>query len=88
MAKLKLAHAETIVEAAISEARKMSLAPMAVEAGGHVMAFKCEDGTGSVRFDIAYGTACGAPGMGFGARSKVPGLIKAVGIVAAPGMIL
>ena len=52
MAKLKLAHAETLVKAAISEAREMSRTPMAVDAGGHVMAFNREDGTGIVRFDI------------------------------------
>jgi uncharacterized protein GlcG (DUF336 family) len=71
MAKLKLANAETIIDAALAEARKLKLAPLAVavlDAGGHVIAFKREDGAGIVRFDIAYGKAWGALGMGFGTR--------------------
>lgn len=71
MAKLKLADAETIIDAALTEARKLNLAPLAVavlDAGGHVIAFKREDGAGLVRFDIAYGKAWGALGMGFGTR--------------------
>ena len=71
MAKLKLAHADTIINTALAEARKLNLAPLAVavlDAGGHVIAFKCEDGAGIVRFDIAYGKAWGALGMGFGTR--------------------
>ena len=71
MAKLKLAHADTIINTALAEARKLNLAPLAVavlDAGGHVIAFKREDGAGIVRFDIAYGKAWGALGMGFGTR--------------------
>ena len=71
MAKLKLAHADTIINTALTEARKLKLAPLAVavlDAGGHVIAFKREDGAGIVRFDIAYGKAWGALGMGFGTR--------------------
>ena len=71
MAKLKLAHADTIINAALAEARQLKLAPMTVavlDAGGHVIACKREDGAGIVRFDIAYGKAWGALGMGFGTR--------------------
>jgi uncharacterized protein GlcG (DUF336 family) len=71
MAKLKLADAEILINAALAEGRKRTLAPLAVavlDAGGHVIAFKREDGAGIVRFDIAYGKAWGALGMGFGTR--------------------
>ena len=71
MAKLKLAEAETMIEAALAKARKLNLSPLAVavlDAGGHVIAFKREDGAGIVRFDIAYGKAWGALVMGFGTR--------------------
>ena len=71
MAILKLAQASTIIDAAIAEGRKKSFAPLAVavlDAGGHLIAFKREDGAGFVRFDIAYGKAWGALGMGFGTR--------------------
>jgi hypothetical protein len=52
MAKLKLADAETIIDAALAEARNLNLAPLAVavlDAGGHIIAFKREDGAGIVR---------------------------------------
>lgn len=71
MAKLKLADAEIIIDTALAEARKLKLAPLAVavlDAGGHVIACKREDGAGLARFDIAYGKAWGALGMGFGTR--------------------
>jgi uncharacterized protein GlcG (DUF336 family) len=71
MARLKLKHAETIIDAALTEGRKLKLAPLAIavlDAGGHLIAFKREDGAGIVRFDIAYGKAWGALGMGYGTR--------------------
>ena len=39
-----------------------------LDAGGHLVAFKREDKSGILRFDIAYGKAWGALGMGFGSR--------------------
>jgi len=71
MAILKLTQASLIIDAALAEGRKMHFAPIAVavlDAGGHLMAFKREDGAGFARFDIAYGKAWGALGMGFGTR--------------------
>ena len=71
MTTLKLAEAGAIIDAALAEGRKRRLAPLAVavlDAGGHLIAFKREDGAGFVRFDIAYGKAWGALGMGFGTR--------------------
>src|SRR5262245_20509342 len=103
MIKLKLTHAETIVDAALAEARKLKLAPIAVavlDAGGHVMVFKREDGAGIVRFDIAYGKAWGALGMGFGTReiteraAKFPFFIDALTTIShgravpSPGGVL
>ena len=46
--------------------------PMTVavlDAGGHLVAFKREDKSGILRYDIAYGKAWGALGMGFGSRT-------------------
>ena len=68
---LKLTQASAIIDTAIAHGRKQNLAPLAVavlDAGGHLIAFKREDGAGIVRFDIAYGKAWGALGMGFGTR--------------------
>lgn len=71
MPKLTLAQASTIVDAALAEGRKRNFAPLTVavlDAGGHLVAFKREDGSGILRFDIAYGKAWGSLGMGFGSR--------------------
>lgn len=71
MAKLKLRDAEIIIDAALDKGRRLQLAPLAIavlDAGGHFVAYKREDGAGLVRFDIAYGKAWGALGMGFGTR--------------------
>src|SRR4029077_12441984 len=67
-----LAQASTIVDVALNKAREMNLAPLTVavlDAGGHLVAFKREDNSGILRFDIAYGKAWGALGMGYGRRT-------------------
>ncbi len=86
MATLKLAQASTIIDTAIAEARKQKLAPVAVavlDAGGNLIAFKREDEAGIVRFDIAYGKAWGALGMGFGTRELAERATKSPTFVAA-----
>jgi uncharacterized protein GlcG (DUF336 family) len=67
-----LAQASIIVDVALKTAREMNLVPMTVavlDAGGHLVAFKREDRSGILRFEIAYGKAWGALGMGFGSRT-------------------
>src|SRR6188508_1548724 len=69
---LTLAQASTIVDAALGKGRETNCAPLTVavlDAGGHLVAFKREDKSGLLRFDIAYGKAWGALGMGFGSRT-------------------
>jgi uncharacterized protein GlcG (DUF336 family) len=66
-----LAQASTIVDVALKKGRESGCAPLTVavlDAGGHLVAFKREDRSGILRFDIAYGKAWGALGMGFGSR--------------------
>jgi uncharacterized protein GlcG (DUF336 family) len=66
-----LAQASIIVDTALKKGREMNLAPLTVavlDAGGHMVAFKREDKSGILRYDIAYGKAWGALGMGFGSR--------------------
>ena len=68
---LTLAAANVIAEAALQHAHTLGLAPMTVcvlDAGGHLVAFQREDRSGILRFDIAFGKAWGALGMGFGSR--------------------
>ena len=66
-----LAQASLIVDTALTKGREMKLAPLTVavlDGGGHLVAFKREDGSGIMRYDIAYGKAWGALGLGFGTR--------------------
>jgi len=66
-----LAQASTVVDTALKKGRETNCAPLTVavlDAGGHLVAFKREDKSGILRFDIAYGKAWGALGMGFGSR--------------------
>lgn len=86
MSQLELARASAIIDAALAEGRKRQLAPLAVavlDAGGHLIAFKREDGAGFVRFDIANGKAWGALGMGFGTRELADRAVKSPAFVAA-----
>jgi uncharacterized protein GlcG (DUF336 family) len=68
---LTLAVATEIIDEALAEARRRGFAPLSVavlDAGGHLIAYKREDGAGIARFDIAFGKAWGSLGMGFGSR--------------------
>ncbi|MPZ37987.1 MAG: heme-binding protein [Rhizobiales bacterium] len=72
MQSLTLAQASTIVDVAIKTGRDKKFQPLSVavlDPGGHLVAFKREDKSGILRFDIAFGKAWGALGMGFGSRT-------------------
>ena len=72
MIPLTLAQASTIVDVALKTGRDNKFAPLSVavlDAGGHLVAFKREDKSGILRFDIAFGKAWGALGMGLGSRT-------------------
>src|SRR5262245_21851127 len=69
---LTLAQASTIVDVALKTGRERKFAPLTVavlDAGGHLVAFKREARSGILRFDITFGKAWGALGMGFGGRT-------------------
>src|SRR5438477_8914918 len=72
MLPLTLAQASTIVDVALRSGREHKFMPMTVavlDAGGHLVAFKREDKSGILRYDIACGKAWGALGTGFGSRT-------------------
>ena len=72
MPGVTLQQASTIVDAALKKGRETNCAPLTVavlDAGGHLVAFKREDRSGILRFDIAFGKAWGGLGMGFGSRT-------------------
>jgi uncharacterized protein GlcG (DUF336 family) len=96
MTMFKLSDATIIIDAALAEARSRAFAPLAVavlDAGGHLIAYKREDGAGIVRFDIAYGKAWGSLGMGFGTRelteraAKNPAFITVLATVSGGRMV-
>jgi uncharacterized protein GlcG (DUF336 family) len=93
---LSLSCASQIIDAALAKGREKNFAPLAVavlDAGGHLVAYKREDGAGIVRFDIAYGKAWGSLGMGFGTRelteraAKNPAFITVLASVSAGRMV-
>ena len=68
---LTLDAAARIVDEAIAARRKEGLMPLAVavlDSGGNLVAYKREDGSGVLRFDIAFGKAWAALGMGMSTR--------------------
>jgi uncharacterized protein GlcG (DUF336 family) len=68
---LTLAAAETICDATLRAGTEAGLLPLTVvvlDAGGHVVVSKRQDGSGILRFEIARGKAHGALGMGIGSR--------------------
>ena len=69
---LPLSVASDIVDHALRLGRENGLLPLTVavlDAGGHLLAFKREDGSGIMRADIATGKAWGALGMGISSRT-------------------
>jgi len=96
MSVVNLAQAATIVDIALRKGRELECAPLTVavlDSGGHLVAFKREDKSGLLRFDIAFGKAWGALGMGFGSRAlaaraaKVPAFFTALAAVSAGRVI-
>lgn len=72
MTDLALATAQTILNAALGEARRLNLKPLAVavlDARGALKAAAAEDGTSLKRFEVAHGKAYGAVALGMGSRA-------------------
>ncbi len=86
MPALTLKQASTIVDEALKKGRETKCAPLTVavlDAGGHLVTCKREDGSGILRFDIAFGKAWGGLGMGFGSREYLERVQKAPHFVSA-----
>jgi uncharacterized protein GlcG (DUF336 family) len=68
---MRLARAEALADGTLRHARTVGAAPLAVvvlDAGGHPVVVKREDGAGILRVDIATAKAYGALGMGMSSR--------------------
>ncbi len=71
MTTLTLDAATTIIDAGLAAGRKAKLGALTVvvlDAGGHIVALKREDGSSILRPEIAMGKAWGALGMGMSSR--------------------
>ncbi len=91
-----LAQASTIVDAVLKAARDQKHMPQTVvvlDTGGHVVCAKREDGSGIVRFEIAFGKAYGALGMGWGSRTMMeraapnPNFLTAIAVASGGRLV-
>ncbi|WP_174278362.1 GlcG/HbpS family heme-binding protein [Sphingomonas bacterium] len=95
--------AERIAAAALDHGSRLSLQPLTVavlDAGGHLVILKRQDGSGILRPAIAGGKAWGALGMGHGSRmlakraEAAPAFVNALAsasdgrMIPAPGGVL
>lgn len=72
MARITLNKARTMIRRALAQGREAEMKPLAVcvlDAGGHLKAFEREDGASNMRFQVAFGKASGALGLGIGSRA-------------------
>jgi uncharacterized protein GlcG (DUF336 family) len=71
MTRLTLELALRVIDGALGRGTELGCPPLTVvvlDAGGHDIALKRQDGSGILRVDIARGKAWGALGMGFSSR--------------------
>tara|TARA_B100001248_G_C27266433_1_gene400941 strand:- start:182 stop:646 length:465 start_codon:yes stop_codon:yes gene_type:complete len=68
---LSLDVANKIIDFAIENGREQNLLPLTIvilDSGGKIIVSKSEDGSSNMRFEIAYGKAWGALGLGMSSR--------------------
>jgi len=91
MPALRMETAVLVIDAALRKGAELGCAPLTVvvlDAGGHDIALKRQDGAGILRADVARGKAWGALGMGFASREladraqKSPHFINALAAVS------
>ena len=71
MTMITLSQAQTAIAAALAKGRELGLSPLTVavlDAGGHLTALGREDGSSTLRPQIAVGKAAGALGLGISSR--------------------
>jgi uncharacterized protein GlcG (DUF336 family) len=96
MSRITLAQANNIISAAFAHGQKLGLKPLSVvvvDAGGHVIAFQRQDGTSSLRLQIATAKAAGALAIGVSSRrigemaAERPSFIAAVAHLPPSGIL-
>jgi uncharacterized protein GlcG (DUF336 family) len=96
LAHLTLEQAEAVIDAALRKARDLNLKPLtvaALDAGGHLIALKRQDGASNLRPQLAIGKAAGALALGVSSRAiadmaaERPTFIAALGPMASQGLV-
>ncbi len=96
MTFLTLRFADTLIDAALKKGREMKFHPLVVavlDPRGILKAYKAEENTSLMRFDISFGKAWGAQGMGFGNRelarrsSKAPMFFNSLQVMTEGRMV-
>ena len=96
MTHLTLDQAQTIIAGAFAKGRQLGLKPLSVavlDAGGHLLAFQRQDGSSTLRPQIAQGKASGALALGVSSRKiadmavERPVFLAALGPVSPHGII-
>jgi uncharacterized protein GlcG (DUF336 family) len=93
---MTLQQAQTAIDATLQKARDLGLKPLtvaALDAGGHLIALKRQDGASILRPQLAIGKAAGALALGVSSReiaqmaAERPSFIAALGPISAQGLI-
>ncbi|HEX4328700.1 MAG TPA: heme-binding protein [Burkholderiales bacterium] len=96
MESLTLEAANTIIDKALEKGREMKFHPLVVavlDPRGCLKAYQAEEGTSLMRFDVSFGKAWGAQGMGFGNRelarraSKAPMFFNSLQVMTEGRMV-
>jgi uncharacterized protein GlcG (DUF336 family) len=96
LAHLTLDQAEAAIAAAFQKGRELGLKPLtvaALDAGGHLIVLKRQDGASNLRPQLAIGKAAGALALGVSSRAigemaaERPTFIAALGPIASQGLI-
>ena len=93
---LSLQTAQKIIDVAIAKGHELGIKPLTVavlDAGGHLKAMAREDGTSTLRPDVAKGKANGAIALGIGSRAifnraqEQPFFIQAINSLAGGSLV-
>ena len=96
MNRITLAQANAIIAAAFAKGSELGLKPLSVavlDPGGHLIAFQRQDGSSTLRPQIAAGKAGGALALGVSSRAiagmaaERPTFIAALGPIAPLGIV-
>jgi uncharacterized protein GlcG (DUF336 family) len=96
MVRITLETADSVIAAAFAKGSALGLKPLSVavlDAGGHLIAFKRQDGASTLRPQIAIGKASGALSLGVSSRkiaemaAERPTFIGTLGSIAPHGIV-